>query len=67
MINKPKFRKAIQSKTKLGIKKDLSDLLIYLIYINYVSKLIEGSGENGELSVRKLMETNNALMKQFRG
>lgn len=71
--DKSKFKKVIQLKTKLPIKNDNSDLLIYLIYINYLNKLIiSGNNEDDddnldELNEIKLKKKHQLLMKKFGG
>ncbi|EGV62366.1 hypothetical protein PSN45_001100 [Yamadazyma tenuis] len=66
-MNQRKFKKAIQNKSKLRIKNDSSDLLMYLIYIDYLNRLIKQSQVNGTISVVKLKQENKTLSKQYRG
>ncbi|KAK6456450.1 uncharacterized protein RJT20DRAFT_44753 [Scheffersomyces xylosifermentans] len=67
-VSKPKGRK----KT---LKNDNSDLLIYLIYVNYLSELVAeggdpkngGSGMEGEITVARVEKAHEMLMKKYRG
>ncbi|CAH6718235.1 hypothetical protein CLIB1444_01S02168 [[Candida] jaroonii] len=66
-MNQTKFKKDIQKKTKLTIKNDSSNLLIYLIYVNYLNNLIENSTSNNEITMTNLIKENETLLKKFRG
>lgn len=57
-----KFKKILNSKTKLKFKSDNSDLLVYLIYIHYLNKLVKE-----DVNDVKLEERHKLLLKQFKG
>lgn len=67
---KLQFKRVLKAHTKHSIKNDNSDLLVYVIYLSYLKKLVEGSqeaSETGEITVRSLDAVNEDLMRQFRG
>lgn len=60
-----KFKKIIQKKTKLKLKNDSSDTLIYLIYLDYINRLVKESLVDGQLDTTKLK--NNNLVRKYKG
>lgn len=60
------FRKVIKAKTNLPIAKDNSDMLVYLIYIEYLHQLLNGATEKG-MSERSIEDVHAELMKKFQG
>lgn len=60
------FRKVIKAKTNLPIAKDNADMLVYLIYIEYLHQLLDGATEKG-MSERSIEEVHAELMKKFQG
>lgn len=60
---------------KKSLKNDNSDLLIYLIYVNYLSELVAegsnpengGSGAKGQITATRLENAHDKLMKKYRG
>lgn len=60
------FRKVIKAKTKLSVAKDNSDLLVYLVYIEYLHQLLGGISERG-MSERSIEAVHDELMKKFQG
>ena len=70
---KSTFKKVLSSKTKYKFKNDESDLLIYLLYVDYVNKLlnkgreIQESTGSAEISTNHLEIANNELLKHYRG
>lgn len=78
-----KFRKVllkqldhVPSKVKKAktLKRDNCDLLVYLIYVNYMNELIKqsanseiGAGEEGEITQYRLDKSHEDLMKKYRG
>lgn len=80
--NQSSFRRVLRSKLNsnegsntVGIKSDNCDILIYLIYMNYVNELINegaksqngGAGEEGEVTEERLNNANDKLIKKYRG
>ncbi|CAI5755756.1 unnamed protein product [Candida verbasci] len=76
--NQPAFRKTLISKLNefgaVGLKDDNSDLLIYLIYINYLNDLIRqsstkenGFGNEGTITEERLENVDFKLLKKHRG
>ncbi|CUM49727.1 uncharacterized protein AC631_05489 [Debaryomyces fabryi] len=70
---KSQFKKVLNSKTTYQFKNDDSDLLIYLLYVDYVNKLMnkgrdiqERSGST-EISTNHLELANSELLKRYRG
>lgn len=57
-----KFKRILNSKTKLKFKSDNSDLLVYLIYIHYLNKLVKDDVNDVQLE-----ERHKLLLKQFKG
>ncbi|CAR65944.1 DEHA2G10538p [Debaryomyces hansenii CBS767] len=70
---KSTFKKVLNSKTKYKFKNDESDLLIYLLYVDYVNKLmnkgrdIQERAGSAEISTNHLELANNELSKHYRG
>lgn len=72
---KSAFRKVLKSKTDNGcsLKNDSCDLLVYLIYLNYINRLtldIEDSQRtngNTDLNKEQFDEINDKLMRQYKG
>lgn len=60
------FRKVILAKTNLSIAKDNSDMLVYLVYIEYLRQLLNDVSENG-VSKRSIETAHEKLQKNFRG
>ncbi|OBA21666.1 hypothetical protein METBIDRAFT_42163 [Metschnikowia bicuspidata var. bicuspidata NRRL YB-4993] len=61
-----KFKSELAKKTSLKIAKDNSDMLIYLVYMDYLSKLVHSSGGK-ELTERGIEKAHEKLMKKYRG
>lgn len=70
---KSKFKKVLNSKTTYKFKNDESDLLIYLLYIDYINKLMNKGHDiqertgSSEISANHLELANNELLKHYRG
>lgn len=70
---KNKFKKALGSKTSYKFKNDESDLLIYLLYVDYVNKLmdkghdIQKKSGSSEITTRHLELADKELEKHYRG
>lgn len=60
------FRRILKTKTELGIANDNTDMLIYLIYMDYLGKLMSTASEDG-ISERKIEENHEQLLKYYRG
>lgn len=73
VFNRTRFKKVLRSKTNYRLKNDESDLLVYVVYLDYLSKLIKRSQEkqeeigSSELSTIHMDQVNNILMKEYRG
>lgn len=70
---KSKFKKVLSSKTSFKFKNDESDLLIYLLYIDYINKLmkkgreIQESSGSSDISIGHLGVANTELVKHYKG
>lgn len=60
------FKKVLKKKTSFKLKNDGSDLLIYLIYVDYLQKLSNGGVENGQISLPRLTEQHNHLLRTYK-
>ncbi|KAL6454675.1 hypothetical protein SBY92_004142 [Candida maltosa Xu316] len=77
------FRRILRSKL-LGrhegepdteLKKDNCDILIYLLYLNYINELIKeggepsngGAGISGEVTVERIENGGDKLIKKYQG
>lgn len=65
MSNQRRIGKLIRSKTR--IKNDSSDTLIYLIYLDYLNRLVDSSSTNNSIDPQKLKQQHERLLKAFRG
>lgn len=65
----------VDKPKKVSFKKDNCDLMIYLIYVNYLNDLVKkagstsagGAGAEGELTESRVEKTHEKLIKQYRG
>jgi hypothetical protein len=65
----------IDKPKTVSFKKDNCDLLIYLIYVNYLNDLVSeagsttagGAGAEGELTESRVEKTHEKLLKRYRG
>lgn len=60
------FRKVIRTKCSKVIAKDNSDMLVYLVYIEYLRQLLDCVSENG-VSRRSIEAAHEQLLKSFKG
>lgn len=60
--NQSRFRRVLAGKSDLTLKKDNTDVLVYLVYVHYLSKL--GKQGYGEAELRR---RHAELMRRFRG
>lgn len=58
-----RFKRVLKSKTDLPIANDNTDTLVYLVYMDYLSKLMSGE----EMSERLLEAKHEELMRYYRG
>ncbi|KAF8004273.1 hypothetical protein OXX80_004559 [Metschnikowia pulcherrima] len=72
-VSKPKgsypqsrFRAVLAKKTSHRIAKDNTDMLVYLVYMDYLSKLLHRK-DGTELTERSIEEAHEKLMKQYKG
>lgn len=74
--NQKRFRKVLQTTgVSKPIKKDNCDLLVYLLYVNYMNELVKkassaqtgGPGDDGELTKFRLDKAHQELMRRHRG
>lgn len=59
--NSQRFRKVLNSKTSLAFKNDQSDMLVYLIYVNYLNKMIESKN----ITQTSLKQKHINLLKRY--
>lgn len=63
----------LRAYTRRGFRNDGSDLLIYLIYIDYIDTLLrEGrrileSRSSSDIYTEHLLEANEKVMRRYRG
>lgn len=68
-----RFKRALRAHTRRGFRNDGSDLLIYLIYIDYLDTLLrEGrrileSRSSSDIYTEHLQEANEEVMRRYRG
>lgn len=61
-----RFKRVLKSKTDMPIANDNTDTLVYLVYMDYLSKLLNEAGQEG-MSERLLEEKHEELMRYYRG
>lgn len=67
-----KFSKVVKAHTQFRIKNDGSDLLLYLLYVDFLKRLLKQghsilrSTGNRELNSRLLDEAEKTLIKHYR-
>lgn len=61
-----RFKSVLARKTGLKIAKDNTDMLVYLVYMDYLSKLLTSSGDK-ELTERDIELAHEILMRRYRG
>lgn len=61
-----RFKRVLKSKTDMPIANDNTDTMVYLIYMDYLSKLLEEARQEG-MTERVLEEKHEELMKYYRG
>lgn len=67
-----KFNKVVKAHTQFKIKNDGSDLLLYLLYVDFLKQLLKKghsilrSTGDRELSTRLLDEAEKVIIKQYR-
>ncbi|KAF5210364.1 putative 54S ribosomal protein [Clavispora lusitaniae] len=60
------FRRILKGKTKLSLTNDNTDMIVYLIYMDYLNKLMTEASSTG-LTERGIEQAHEGLMKKFRG
>lgn len=60
------FKKLLRARAGLALANDNTDMLVYLIYMDYLAKLLRSNGK-GELSEATIQNRHNQLMKRYRG
>lgn len=60
---KSSFRRILQKKTDRAIANDNTDLLVYLIYLNYLQNVLEVDEDE---PLRRIEENHEMLMRQAR-
>lgn len=58
-----RFKRVLKSKTDMPIANDNTDTLVYLVYMDYLSKLMSEEG----MSERLLEAKHEELMRYYRG
>lgn len=61
-----RFKRVLKSKTSMPIANDNTDTLVYLLYMDYLSRLLNEAGQDG-MTERALEERHEELIKQYRG
>ena len=64
------FNKVAKARCEAPLKGDESDVLMYLIYMDYLNKLVHESQVQAgaaDLSVRDVDEAHKKLMRRYRG
>lgn len=64
------FNKVAKARCDVPLKRDESDVLLYLIYMDYLNKLVRSSQQAAgaaEISVRDVDAVHKKLMKKYRG
>lgn len=65
--NQRRISKIIKGKSRVKIKNDSCDTLIYLIYLDYLNRLINESTHNNVVDLQALKQQHEILLKTFRG
>lgn len=60
------FRKVIKTKTPLTIANDNTDMLVYLVYIEYLHQLLAGVSEQG-MTEHAVDSVHSDLLRRFQG
>ena len=60
-----RFRRLLRSKTPLRITNDNTDMLVYLVYMKYLSTIMQSC--DGELTEHAVEEVHDRLMRRYRG
>lgn len=60
------FRKVIKAKTNLPVANDNSDMLVYLVYIEYLHQLLSEAQEKG-MTAKTIEQVHENLLKRFQG
>lgn len=59
------FRKILKANTPLEVANDNTDMVVYLLYMEYLGKLMS-AGENGLLE-SSINAAHEQLLKKYRG
>lgn len=61
-----RFKRLLQSKSGKSIANDNTDTVVYLIYMEYLSRLIREASRDGA-DEGAIQEAHEELMRRFRG